>query len=541
VGPMREGAGADLLKLTRFQELMPEVRDEEVIKRIKALRDEAITGEKSLYCPWNLMKEGTDDPLYYSSLTASLSANVGPQITKMIRTPRHLKAVERETREKWNGGLKGEISWYDLLLMSALKVGEQGVFEWIMREREVFMDEEIHITEPTDAEKEEARSTIEEKLKELLEVKTKARFELIQKVVNELFPNFMKGLGGLAQRITSREPQDWMQRIALKPRYGTSYFERYSAGSIPSTEAPDQPTLQYIRDIGKNGFEQREFEQRYLNSQRKLTNDINKFVQFSSLLSKKLALQVCDCMLDWMCDREHWGVWEQEEEYVSALMVDVKLITDNAGQFEFAKARRKARQGDIKEANLEEWSAEKLKELASKDIIVAIMYARYVGKEILGEAKTEEILGVDLKEKFLSKKEAIWEKAKGARYYLSWLLGVLKYNDDYGSIRKQVTESILKIAKADKSGEIAGSVVISLVNYQYPAGRPDLIEGYEFGVNKAENQKTFNMDMLLSLIAEWKERKFEDAVAAKAYEFLIKEYAEELKELGEKKNTKPEK
>lgn len=298
-------------------------------------------------------------------------------------------------------------------------------------------------------------------------------------------------------------------------------------------EALDQPTLQYIRDIGKNSFEKKEFEQRYLNSHRKLTNDLNRFVQFSDRLSQKLAREVCDCMLNWMCDREHWSVWEQEEEYVSALMIDVKRIMDNACQFEFAQARREAQQDNILEENLKEWATERLTELASRDVIVAIMYARYVGKDILGETEMKGLLGVALKENFLSNKDAIWEKVVGGRVYLSLVLGVLKYNDDYESIREQVTESVMERAKVDKSGEIAGSVVMSLLNYKYRAGRPDLIDGYEFSMNKAENQKTFNMDMLLPVIEGWKGRKFEDAVVAKSYEFLIKEYDEELKGIGE--------
>jgi hypothetical protein len=343
----------------------------------------------------------------------------------------------------------------------------------------------------------------------------------------------MKSFGDIGHLMSHREPLPWEQRIAGEFNFGTPYFSRYFSGCVPITEVPDQPTLQYIREIEKNGLKQEEFQQRYLDSYQKLTNDLSKFVWFSGLLSQKLAQDVCDCMLNWMCDREHWSVWEQEEKYVSAVMIDVKLIMDNAGQFEFTQDRIKALQGDIQKANLTEWAEERLKELVSKDVIVAIMYARYVAKDILGENEAKTLLGQSLKEKFLSKKEAIWEKVKGGRYYLSLVLGALKYNEDYDSIREKVTESVLEIAKADKSGEIVGSVVISLVDCKYPAGRPDLIEGYEFRVNKAKNQKTFNMDMLLTLIVEWKERKFEDAVAAKAYEFLIKEYAEELKGIDE--------
>ena len=533
VGPMREGAGADLLKLTQFQELIPKVRGEKVIERMRTLRDEAIRGEQSMYYPWDLKKVSTNDPLQYYIHREELNTTLVSQLVNLIETPRQLKAVEHEIREKWNGGLKGEISWYDLLLMSVLKVGELGVFEWIMREPQAFFGEKVRIKEPTEDEKADTKNEIESRIRELIELKTKKRLELVRQVLFELFPNFMKSFGDIGHLMSHREPLPWEQRIAGEFNFGTPYFSRYFSGCVPITEVPDQPTLQYIREIEKNGLKQEEFQQRYLDSYQKLTNDLSKFVWFSGLLSQKLAQDVCDCMLNWMCDREHWSVWEQEEKYVSAVMIDVKLIMDNAGQFEFTQDRIKALQGDIQKANLTEWAEERLKELVSKDVIVAIMYARYVAKDILGENEAKTLLGQSLKEKFLSKKEAIWEKVKGGRYYLSLVLGALKYNEDYDSIREKVTESVLEIAKADKSGEIVGSVVISLVDCKYPAGRPDLIEGYEFRVNKAKNQKTFNMDMLLTLIVEWKERKFEDAVAAKAYEFLIKEYAEELKGIDE--------
>lgn len=43
VGPMHEGKGADLLKLTRFQEFMPEVSNLDIIKKLRSMRDEVIT------------------------------------------------------------------------------------------------------------------------------------------------------------------------------------------------------------------------------------------------------------------------------------------------------------------------------------------------------------------------------------------------------------------------------------------------------------------------------------------------------------------
>ncbi len=533
VGRMREGSGGDLLKLTRFQELMPEVRGEEVVERMRVQRDEAIRGEQAMYYPWDLKKEGNDDPLQYYPHRDFLNTTLVSKLVNLIETPRQLKGVEREMREKWNDGLNGEISWYDLLLMSALKVGEPGVFEWVMREQEVFLDEEIHITEPTEDEKSEARIAIEKELRELIEIKTKPRLELVQRVLLDLFPNFMEGLGGLAQSMTRREPQPWEQRIALKPNYGTSYFRRYMSGCVPSTEVPDQRILQYVRDIERNGFDQESFEERYLDSYEKLRNDLNRFVQFSGLLSKDLARDICDCMLDWICDREHWSVWGEDDgsKYVSAVMSDIKSIVESAGQFEFSLAQRQARWSDVETTDTKEWAKDRLEKLASKDTIVGIQYENYVAKDLLGERESKKLLGAEVKREFLGNEEAFWEQAEGKNHYLRWLLGTLKYNDDYESIKDQVTESILGRAEVDKSGYFAESVVISLVEYKYYAGRPDLIEGYEFSVNKAENRRTFNMDMVLPVLKRWEDRRFADPVASKAFEHLMAAYAEELKEL----------
>jgi hypothetical protein len=524
VGPMEKGTAADLLKLTRFQELMPQVRDEEVIETIKSVRDKAIVADSGLYYPWDFINEWRDDPLRYDFLTASLNVNLGSQIVNLIQTPRHLKAVERETNEKWEGGLKGEISWYDLLLISALKMTEKGVFEWIMRDPEVFLHEDIsmRINEPTDEEKNEAKNAIESKLRELLETKTETRFKLVQRILLNLFPNFMKGLGGLAQSLTQREPKLWGQSIALKPGYGVSYFRRYTSGRVPSTEVPDQPTLRYIHDIRKKGFKQKDFEQHYLDSHKKLTNDLNRFVQFSELLPNELAMEVCDCMLEWICERQHWKVWDHEEQYVLAMMGDIKRIIDSAGQFGFARDHRRHT------PSKGEWATDWLGKLVSKDIIVAIEYAAYVAKNELGEKETKTLLGTALKDKFFEDKETIWEKVKGHRIHLGRVLGALKYNDDYESIREQVTKSVLERIEAEKSSEFLESVVISLVRYQYPAGRPDFIDGYEFHVDKEENQKTYDMNMLLPLIKRCKGREFKDPVSAKAYEHLLKAYAEEL-------------
>lgn len=488
-----------------------------------------------MYFPWEFVNRGSE-PLYYNPLLRSFDSNYASQVMRLIETPRQLMAVERETREKWNGGLKGEIYWYDLLLMSVLKASEPHVFEWIMREQNLFMEEGIGFKKPTEKEKNTAAADTKEQLKGLLSVPTKSRLELVTQVLIDLFPKFGKRYEGLAEFVCRQEPQVWEQRISTDARNGSSYLKCYFFGGVPSGEVADQPTLQYIRNIIDNGFEQKEFERRYLDSIKKLTNDCNRFVYFSKLLPIKLTRDVCDCMLDWMCDREHWSVWEQEEEYVSDVMGDIRQILSNAGEYEYVQARKKSLSA-ISETNategLEIWLKDKLKKLVVKDIVVAIGLGVIFFDRRMVEIEVKPLLGRILKEEFLNNKEAIWGKVKGWRTFLRNVLEVLKYNDDYESIRDLITSSVVERAGDDKSGEFKTSIVMSLVHYSYPAGNPDLVEGYKFSVKKAENQETYNMEMILPLIVGWEGQKFEDPVSAKAYEFLLKEYAEELQKMDE--------
>jgi len=164
----------------------------------------------------------------------------------------------------------------------------------------------------------------------------------------------------------------------------------------------------------------------------------------------------------------------------------------------------------------------------SKDVIVAQSFGHHVAEDAIGEMETKNLVGAGCTRESLNNPEGFWKQAKGHCYYLSWLIDGLKFNDDYANIRDQVTESILERAGADQSGDIIEGVVISLVHFQHPASRPDLIGEYEFSVNKQENQEKYNMDMLLPVLKRWEGRSFHDQVASKGYEHLAAQYAEEI-------------
>ena len=268
----------------------------------------------------------------------------------------------------------------------------------------------------------------------------------------------MKGLGGMAGDMSRREPLPWEQRLSYNPvksLLNVSYFERFKSGRVPDTEISDQSILQYIRKIKKDGFQRERFEKGFLDSFQKLTNDFNRFQQFSGLLTRDLSIEICDCILDWMCDRKNWNVWDPPDQYPSSVMLDIKSIFDNAGQFYVARSLKRQQQAPGTTKNLDKWVTRKREELIVKDVIVAIFFSRKFFAE-------KTVMGNMLESHFLSGSENIWGKLKGGRYYLIWVLNALIHSESYVQNRNKVTKLVIEKAKSDNSGEILDGVIMSL-------------------------------------------------------------------------------
>lgn len=542
VGPVapREGKAGDcrpcrdLLKLTRFQELIPKVEPEVMVKLARDLRDRNVEDRQYRYL--FLETDGDrSDPLVYESFLWRLYASTGVPsalgcLIELISSPRVLKSTLRETHRAWEDGLRGEINWHHLLLANALKAAEPGVFEWIMREPDVFLEVPGSFSGSGDAGSEEARMYAEqlrERLVKCIGHSSKKREDAVISAIGILFPEFRSAVN-MATSLTRSHVHAWSQELACGGYSGRDYFNRFVAGRVAEDELKDQPTLQYMRKIMDKGYDRAEFEEKYLASFEKVSGSLEKFVQFAGLISEEIAYLICDTMLEWMCDRQHWRVSDQEDNYLSNLMGAVKNIIDRSGQYERAQARNEARRGRKQAINRDEWVQGHLEELARRDAIVAIEYGKCVAGELLGEAETRALLGRIFKEELLAKQESFWSQVQWQKSYMRILLWALEGNDDYESIRNLITESLLKKANADKSGFFAESIVMSLVHFACSAARPDLIETYSFSVNKEENERTFNMEILLPVVSEWNGQQFKDQVAAKAFEHLTRAYADEI-------------
>jgi hypothetical protein len=507
----------DLLKSTRFQEIIPDIPSEDIIHRIADLRNEAISLDENMFYPW--YEKDSDDLLRFSPIIESFSRSMASQIIKIIQTPRELKTVERETREKWKS-LNGEISWYDLVMINIIKTCELSVFEWIINEKHIFLDGPFGVQDLSNDDKQELLESIENRLKDRISIKTEARFEIVRQILLDLFPNFMNGLVGNMSR---RKSKPWEQRLSFNPLYGISYFERFKSGHVSNNEVTDQSILQYIREITKNGFQKKVFEDKFLDSFRKLTNDFNRFQQFSGLLPRDLAINICDCIIDWMCDRSHWEVWTPQDEYPFVVMHDVKTIFDDSGHFQNIHSFRNKQQAISTARNAEIWINQKLKALVNTDVIVALRFAH----EFCAE---DNVIGKIIEPYFLSGSEKIWVKLKGGRYFLIWVLNALIHNESYAQNRDKITSVVIEKAKSDDSGEIFEGVIMSLIETRHSQKSSYSVElNYSFNVNKIENQRRYNMKMIFLLIQELRNREFKDPIVARAFEHLLCEYANELK------------
>jgi hypothetical protein len=182
----------DLLKLTRFQELIPKIDPAVVIKRTKQLRERA-SKNSDYYLPWSEIKEDEIDPLTWHPELVHLYSQIGftGRLIQLVNTPRILKCTLRESNQAWEKGLKGEIDWHDLVLANALKAAEPGVFEWIARDRDVFIEEpRKNVTEPEALANKNYAKDLEQRLIERVESKDPARYEIVKEAVCELFPAF---------------------------------------------------------------------------------------------------------------------------------------------------------------------------------------------------------------------------------------------------------------------------------------------------------------------------------------------------------------
>jgi len=448
----------------------------------------------------------------------------------LLDTPRTLKCALRETQAVWNGGLRGEINWYKLLLACALRVAEPGLFEWIERDRDLFIHapDVVERTTPN-AEQEKVRTAeLKQKVLECLKRPGAERQETVLSALEQLFPGFGSRIGK-----DWGEPSDWDQGIAYSPGLGRPYVERFLSGCLAEGELPDQPTLQLIRRITRDGFDKLTFQSMYLESYEKLTGPLNKFVQFAGLLSLDKALQACDAIMAWVAVPAHAVQRPRPHDYYLNMMSDVYHII---GGSDARLARRVGHQVDwvqSREGRIVAWLQAKIDEYAPSEWAIPEALLRLVAPSASGPWSLPSGTAKELRQRFAERLRETYVKGdhsllctvgESLSTFHSFMNAILAHND-YKGFRPQFTHKLVDQADADATDRLKVNIVLHLVNYQRPiTGRESAPEDYTFSVKKELNSEVFDMNPVLPALERWAGVPLPDPVAQRAFEELRRVY-----------------
>ena len=508
----------DLLKLTQFQELVPLLDPEDVLARVRKLRDRAREAP-SIYLPWAEIPSDRDPlelhPWY--RWFGNRSSHLGLILAELLQTPRELKTALRETHTLWQTGLKGEINWYDLLLANALKVSEPGVFEWILRDKDNFIIQEMHFGPSDTKEREEQAKRLNDRLTDILHGDRDTRHETVVGALRWLFPVFAGKIDALPSK--PDEPQVWNQRLAATPVNGNPYLYRFSAGRVPAGEIPDRPALEYIKKIRDEGFDPAAFEEAYLQSFEKLTGPLNKVIQFARFLGKDNAIPICDSILDWMTRPKSIQIWPEPARFFSSSAGDIyHILWQN------------------KVGGLSEWLHRRVPEIGRRSPLLAETLIDILGPRSSSslpslinpdEAKNlrEELAKIAAQE-FVNGPQPLAPLVIQYRFELSHLLQLFMLHPDYEQLRTSLTSKLVQESEQDRTGVLQREILLALIaEAQYPVtDAPPPPEAYQITYDKALNERRFDMPMLLPVIQKWYQAGVSDALAQRVIQEVATEY-----------------
>ncbi len=514
--PIENRPSTDLLKLTRFQELVPELDREAVLRGIRGLRDTALK-EDHFWYPWNRIDAKHDDPLHYNPIMRhiGLSQGFADMLTGLIKTPRVFKAVLRETTTAWEGGLRGELNWYDLILLNAIKAACPSVFEWIARDLSTFIGHPgFHRkidTGDNSLLKAEA-GELKGKIEKIVGGSDAILVELVTNVLTYLFPTF-------AARIEARpspiEPPPGDQRISYSPSSGPANIERFFTGRTSPDEVSDQFILRFIRETtNRAGLDKEAFEKQFLSSEENIRKRMNKLVRFAGSLELSSALDICGCILDWASSLEHPE--EYMDNYPRDIMPDITTLLKDCED-------RRYKPGEVPEGPdpIETWLAERIQRCTPETAVLTILLVLYIFRgSVLSpdrEPRWQKELAQELYRRFMEDKGPFRVAVRRNRYSLLWLLEGMSAHDRYESFRGLLTKQLLAEATADTTGLLKSRLIHVLVDDRHAAvsGEPPL-ESYEFQVNRDRNARLLDMDEVIATVRMWDPASFEDEVSRQA-------------------------
>lgn len=514
--PIEHRPSTDLLKLTRFQELVPELDREAVLHEIRDLRDAALKEDKFWY-PWNRIDSENPDPLKYDRILGRLGLGQGfaYMMTGLIKTPRVFKAVLRETTTAWDNGLRGELNWYDLILLNAIKAACPSVFEWIARDLRTFIGHPGYhrrVGAPDDKLLKAEADELRLKTERIVEGSYAVPVEFVVDVLTYLFPTYAARIGA---RPDPMEPPPWDQRISHWPLLGPANIERFFAGRVLLDDVPDQFILRFIHKTNGADLDKETFEEQFLSSEENIRKRMNKLVRFAGMLELPSALDICGCILDWASSVEHPE--EYMDDYPRGLMPDITTLLKDCED-------RRYEPGNMPEEPdpIETWLAERIHLCTPETAVLTILLVHHIFHgSVLSpdkESRWQKDLAQELYRGFMEDKGSFRVAVRLNRYSLLWLLEGMSGHDRYDSFRGLLTKQLLAEASADTTGLLKSRLIHVLVDNRHAAvsGEPPL-ESYEFQVNQDRNAKLLDMDEVISNVRLWDPTSFEDEVSRRAF------------------------
>ncbi|HOI55923.1 MAG TPA: P-loop NTPase fold protein, partial [Phycisphaerae bacterium] len=498
---------SDLLKLTRFQELVPTIDPEVTLGLVRQLRDQAMA-DSSLLMPWTIRSNSEPDPLPTGFIVDIVRhTEIGlPSyhqiLVELLGTVREIKAVLRETHAAWEHGLKGEINWYDLLLANALKMAERSVFEWILRDPDFFTIEkhDLGMGHRDPEEKQKKEEEVTEHLRSLIGIQDASqwRYKVVESALAKLFPVFARKIGH--GTLSEGKANNAAQRLASTPPNGQSYLYRFTAGCVPRGDIHDRPTLEYFKKVRDHGFDPEEFRNTYLDSFEHLTGHVNRVVQFSALLGEENAMRMCEVVLDWAAMPESITIWPQPEAFFEAMCSNVHSILEGSHAENLDPWHVE---------NLVPWLERRVPELAAKSPTLAALLIRsysptsihFDDPTVLPEPKAKWAKTVS--ETFIYGKKPLEPVVAQYPFQLSLLVFWLDCHlRDYDQTKKVLTSKLITEVENGKSAALLREILLSLTSRWSRAvmDGPVPANAYQFEYDKELNEKRFNMAKLIPFL-----------------------------------------
>lgn len=510
-GHMGRRSPLDLLKLTRFQELVPPLPIETAGEALRGLRRLCL-GDASIIYPWAHGEEGPPDPLAFRLDLRGVSLGESEEdflkmLMPLIDTPRALKAVIRDTLVAWQGGLKGELNPYDMIFAYALKASEPKVFEWVLRDTRTFLDIPVHIGTNRQDERKKESEQLQSRLRELLSPDAQQRFDVVLSILFTLFPAFRYRLFPEKGHI---ELHPHLQNIGYGTLRENTYFERFVSGEVPSEQVPDQPALRYIDSINQDEFDGTVFRERYLETREKQTTVLNKITQFAPLLTSRNALAICEEILEFVAEGVHAQEWPDPFEFPTAMIGDVAAILK--------------RHGHLPDAGT--WVERQAAKYTESNAIVAY-YLAIICRDWLDDDKRGK-LGKALVQSIRKLLLGECEKTDPSVFFGDRFVLLFQYfregTPDYEEIKLTVTNSLIGFVDSDKTGRLLPQIVFNLIDRQtfVDPGRDGV--RYRYTVDKQRNDKFLHMAVLLPPLAKWYREETLDDEHQKAFDALAEAY-----------------